>query len=140
MFARRYSPQLIKQYSVLFVTLLVSVFAAGNVSAQPDRLSRTFADIAKKVGPAVVSIDTKGKVNPAAAKETAEPDDPENIMDFFRRQLPQRPVYAPAVVNFLGGAAVAGAAGAGGGMNGSPPAVGWVVGRDLWGSAHDCRS
>ena len=38
----------------------------------------------------------------------------------------ERPVYAPAVVNFLGGAAVAGAAGAGGGMNGSPPAVGWV--------------
>src|SRR5207247_1385538 len=38
----------------------------------------------------------------------------------------ERPVYAPAVVNFLGGAAVDGAAGAGGGMNGSPPAVGWV--------------
>ena len=95
MFARRYSPQSIKQYTVLFVTLLVSVFASGNVSAQPDRLSRTFADIAKKVGPAVVSIDTKGKVSPAAAaKESAETDDSEDIMDFFRRQLPQRPVYA----------------------------------------------
>ena len=32
---------------------------AANLSAQPDRSSRSFADIAKKVQPAIVSIDTK---------------------------------------------------------------------------------
>src|SRR5262249_9170436 len=36
----------------------------------------------------------------------------------------ERPIYAPAVVNFLGGAVVNG--GTGGGNNGAPPAVGWV--------------
>jgi serine protease Do len=80
--------------ALIVIALFVSGFASGNISAQPDRLSRTFADIAKKVGPAVVSIDTKSKVNPATAKETPEPGDPDDIMDFFRRQLPQRPVYA----------------------------------------------
>src|SRR6185295_5153895 len=44
--------------------------------------------------PAVVSIDTKSKVNQAAAAETPEPGAPDDIMDFFRRQLPPRPVYA----------------------------------------------
>ncbi len=78
---------------ILFLSLVVAL-AVSDINAQPDRLSRTFADIAKKVGPAVVSIDTKSKVNQAAARETPEPGDPDDIMDFFRRQLPQRPVYA----------------------------------------------
>ncbi len=82
-----------KTVLVLFV-LLTLTLTSGNLVAQPDRLSRTFADIAKKVGPAVVSIDTKSKFNQAAAMETPAPGDPDDVMDFFRRQLRQRPVYA----------------------------------------------
>jgi serine protease Do len=95
MFARRHSLRSIKHRTALFlIALFVFGFASENISAQPDRLSRTFADVAKKVGPAVVSIDTMSKVNQASPKETPEPGDSDDIMDFFRRQLPQRPVYA----------------------------------------------
>ncbi|MGB7069696.1 MAG: trypsin-like peptidase domain-containing protein [Pyrinomonadaceae bacterium] len=58
----------------------------------PERRSISFAEVAKTVGPAVVSIDTKGKVPEITTKnEGAGSDD---IMDFFRRQLPRRPASA----------------------------------------------
>ncbi|MFN0277304.1 MAG: trypsin-like peptidase domain-containing protein [Pyrinomonadaceae bacterium] len=56
-------------------------------------MSRTFADIAKRIGPAVVSIDTKSKVNQTAAKVMSENEGSDDIMDFFHRQMQQRPVY-----------------------------------------------
>ena len=51
--------------------ILIVVFgvAGGNAFAQP----RSFAEIAKKVGPAVVNIDTKSKVSQPVAKSTATP-------------------------------------------------------------------
>ena len=64
--------------------------AVGNAFAQP----RSFAEIAKKVQPAVVNIDTKSKVSQPVAKGAATPTDSDDIMDFFRRQLPQQPVYS----------------------------------------------
>ena len=72
--------------------ILIVVFgvAGGNAFAQP----RSFAEIAKKVGPAVVNIDTKSKVSQPVAKSTATPGNSDDIMDFFRRQLPQQPVYS----------------------------------------------
>ncbi len=92
MFKRNKLPQSVK-HKIFFLLSFVLALAAGDINAQPDR-TRTFADIAKKVGPAVVSIDTKSKINQATAKETTQPGDSDDIMDFFRRQLPQRPVYA----------------------------------------------
>jgi serine protease Do len=59
----------------------------------PEKLSTSFADVAKRVGAAVVSIDSKGKAPDVATRETA-PADSDDIMDFFRRQMPRRPSYS----------------------------------------------
>ena len=68
--------------------------AGGTTFAQPERQIRSFAEIAKRVEPAVVNIDTKSKVSQPVAKGTPAPNDSDDIMEFFRHQLPQRPVYA----------------------------------------------
>ena len=60
----------------------------------PERLSLSFAEVAKAVEPAVVNIEAKGKVPEIAAKGDSSPGDSDDIMDFFRRQLPRRPQYA----------------------------------------------
>src|SRR5262245_1105837 len=60
----------------------------------PQTLSDSFADVAKRVEPAVVSIDTKGKMPEITAKGDSAPGDAGDIMDFFRRQMQRRPVYA----------------------------------------------
>jgi S1-C subfamily serine protease len=65
---------------------------ASNVT--PQALSETFSEIVKKVEPAVVSISTKGKMPDITAKGDAPKGEPGDIMDFFRRQLPRRPIYA----------------------------------------------
>ena len=65
--------------------------SAGNIIAQPGG-TNSFAAIAKRVEPAVVSIDTKGKIPDVVAK--GAPGDSDDIMEFFRRQISQRPVYA----------------------------------------------
>ena len=62
--------------------VLAFLCCSAEMFAQPGRIPNSFAEVAKKVEPAVVSIGT-----PA-------PGDSDDIMDFFRRQLPQRPVYA----------------------------------------------
>jgi S1-C subfamily serine protease len=63
-------------------------------SVSPQTLSDSFADVAKKVEPAVVSIDTKGKMPEITAKGETPPGESGDIMDFFRRQMQRRPVYA----------------------------------------------
>src|SRR5689334_12412115 len=63
-------------------------------TASPQELSDSFADIAKRVEPAVVSIDTKGKMPEITAKGETPPGESGDIMDFFRRQMQRRPVYA----------------------------------------------
>ena len=78
---------------LLLSTVIFMGIAAGNMAAQPERTSRSFADLAKRVGPAVVSIDTKSKIGQPVAKGAPEPGDSDDVMDFFRRQL-QRPVYS----------------------------------------------
>ena len=81
--------------SVQFMVAIAFAFSvAGGAAAQPDRMSRSFAEIASKVGPAVVSIDTKSKTVQPVAKGAPAPGDSDDIMEFFRRQLPTRPVYA----------------------------------------------
>jgi serine protease Do len=59
----------------------------------PEKLSASFAEVAKKVGEAVVSIDTKGKT-PDVTTRGGTPGDSDDIMDFFRRQMPRRPAYS----------------------------------------------
>ena len=65
----------------------------------PELLSASFAKVSRRVEAAVVNIDTKGKIpdpitlkgEKPGAQETTNPDD---IMEFFRQQMPRRPSYA----------------------------------------------
>src|SRR5687767_2732482 len=66
--------------------------APGAVS--PERLSASFAEVARKVGSAVVSIDTKGKAPEVTTRGESAPSDADDIMEFFRRQMPRRPAYS----------------------------------------------
>ncbi len=72
--------------SKLMFAVVTMAFAVANVSAQIERPSNSFAAIAKKVEPAVVSIDTKSKA-PQPATGGGE-----DLMDFLRKQMQQRPV------------------------------------------------
>ena len=78
--------------AVIFVIALG--ITGGTAFAQPERQIKSFAEIAKKVEPAVVNIDTKSKVSQPVTKGKPAPSDSDDIMEFFRHQLPQRPVYA----------------------------------------------
>ncbi len=82
-----------KRLSVACVALMILSLAALNSNAQPEKLTKSFAEIAKRVEPAVVSIDTKGKTPQVASKE-APPSDGSDIMEFLRKQMQQRPVHA----------------------------------------------
>jgi serine protease Do len=91
------------QHSGLMVILLLAApFAAftqevptkATSTVSPQTLSDSFADVARSVEPAVVSIDTKGKMPEITTKGDAVPGDSGDIMDFFRRQMQRRPVYA----------------------------------------------
>lgn len=74
----------------VFMAVFLTVIVVG---AQPDKLARSFADIAKKVEPAVVSIDTKSRVSQPTARATPSPGTDEEVLEFLRRQVQQRPVY-----------------------------------------------
>ncbi len=83
--------------AILTLTLSIIGLAAGHVAAQPDKLAKSFAEIAKKVEPAVVSIDTKSKTPQTASRVTVPPGggaEGNEVMDFLRRQMQQKPVHA----------------------------------------------
>jgi len=66
-----------------------------NLRVAPEALSASFAEVSKKVEPAVVNIDTKGKVPEVSLKgEQTEPTNPDDILEYFKRQLPRRPSYS----------------------------------------------
>jgi len=80
-------------HSATVLTALI-LLVSGLVNAQPEKLSKSFAEITKKVEPAVVSIDTKvAAPQSAAAKLSPTPEKDDDIMEFLRRQMAQRPVY-----------------------------------------------
>lgn len=64
-----------------------------SLNAQPDKLAKSFAEIAKKVEPAVVNIDTKSRVSQPIARATPSPGTDDDVLEFLRRQMQQRPVY-----------------------------------------------
>ncbi len=80
------------------IVLVAILIAIGTVQAQtaslPERLSLSFASVARSVEPAVVSIDAKTNAPEVATKGTTTPSDSEDIMEFFKRQMPNRPMYA----------------------------------------------
>ena len=64
----------------------------------PEMLSASFAKVSRRVEAAVVNIDTKGKIPEAVTfkgeKPAATATNPDDIMEFFRQQMPRRPSYA----------------------------------------------
>ena len=62
-------------------------------TTSPERLSASFAEISKLVEPAVVNIDTKGKVPDLRIKDDEDAAGDDDILDFLRRQQ-QRPSSA----------------------------------------------
>lgn len=85
------------QLSLLLLTGLFIAASDGNAqpgAATPQKLSASFAEVADKVEPAVVSIDTKGKMPEVTTRGPVTPNNSDDIMDFFRRQLPRRPSYS----------------------------------------------
>jgi serine protease Do len=64
-----------------------------NTTTSPEKLSASFAEVARIVEPAVVNIDTKGKVPEISAKGSAPAESADDILDFLR-QMPRRPSSA----------------------------------------------
>lgn len=98
-----YSAAFLRSHFNKFIFVIAIGFASfglsdaqtpSNGAATPAQLSDLFAEIAKKVEPAVVSIDTRGRVPEVTTRRTpgspTQPDDEEDIMEFFRRQMPRR--------------------------------------------------
>lgn len=82
--------------SVRRFIFVVAVFCAMSPAliAQPERVAKGFAEIAKRVEPSVVSIDTKSRAPQQQASGSQMQGDGGDIMDFLRRQVQQRPVRA----------------------------------------------
>lgn len=82
--------------SLAFIVIYAGT-AFGQVTPPPmsvtDRMSASFASVAKSVEPAVVSIDAKSSGPEISAKATT-PSDSDDVLELFRRQFPSRPVYA----------------------------------------------
>jgi serine protease Do len=74
----------------LLIVFLASFSAASVAYGQPN--AKSFAEIAKRIEPAVVSIDTKSRVQQPVARGTTTPGENDDIMEFLRRQMQQRPV------------------------------------------------
>jgi serine protease Do len=62
----------------------------------PEAMSGSFSDVARLVEPAVVNIDTKGNLPPEIGLKGEKPatGTPDEILDYFKRQLPRRPSYS----------------------------------------------
>ncbi len=90
-----------RSFRIIQFSLAVAVISAGTALGQvttptmsvTDRLSASFASVAKSVEPAVVSIDAKSSGPEIAVKGTT-PGDSDDVLEMFRRQFPTRPVYA----------------------------------------------
>ncbi|MEO7409738.1 MAG: Do family serine endopeptidase [Sphingomicrobium sp.] len=96
-----------RSFAFLIFAFLIFGISANRLSAQatsaekvrelaatPEKLSASFAEVSKRVEPAVVNIDTKGKIPEVTLKGEKSADAPDDIAEFYRRLLPKRPSYA----------------------------------------------
>ena len=65
-----------------------------DLAATPERLSASFAEVSKRVEPAVVNIDTKGKIPEVTLKGEKSSEQSDDISEFYRRLPPRRPSSA----------------------------------------------
>lgn len=71
-------------------TQLLLIFLSFALTAEAQITKTSFSEIAKNVEPAVVSIEARGK-SPKVTTSTAAPaDGDDDILEYFRRQMPQR--------------------------------------------------
>ena len=93
------SPLRADTLKILVLTAMIALGGAVSHAQPPNsaaQLSDSFADVARKVEPAVVSIDTKGKTPEVPARggtPATPPSNSDDILEFFRRQS-RRPTYA----------------------------------------------
>ena len=96
------SPRAALQVFIVIAAVSASAFAQTpgtgesprTVNVSAEQLSVSFAAVARMGGPAVVSIDTIGKMPEITAKGDVKPGDSDDVLDFFRRQMPRRPSYS----------------------------------------------
>lgn len=85
----------------IFLIALTLVVSGSGIEAQivddpaisPEKLSASFAEVSKRVESAVVNIETKGRIPDIQVKGGGSVDS-DDILDFFKRQMPRRPSYA----------------------------------------------
>ncbi len=65
-----------------------------DLAATPEKLSASFAEVSRRVEPAVVNIDTKGKMPEVSLKGEKPSEQSDDISEFYRRLVPRRPSYA----------------------------------------------
>lgn len=104
MFQFNRKTRLLRMVQALLFSVVFAAIAAGQnpqapdasrqTSITPQQLSLSFAAATKMVEPAVVSIDTKGKMPEITTRGGTKPSDPGDLLDFFNRQLPRRPTYS----------------------------------------------
>lgn len=85
-----------KMNKALLSLMMVALAVINGTAQAPNSaalLSDSFAEVAKKVESAVVSIDTKGKTPEAAVRSGDIPNNSDELMELFRRQS-RRPTYA----------------------------------------------
>jgi serine protease Do len=93
-------------YLSFYLTVLTLLFVANGTyfyaqtnterirqaAITPEKLSASFAEVAKAVEAAVVNIDTKGKIPDVSLRGEREEKLPDDISDYYRRQ--RRPSYS----------------------------------------------
>lgn len=86
-------PRILLRRTIHVTAIFFALFSVS-VVAQQSGVPSSFAEIAEKAEPFVVSIEAKGRVAsvpPNGANRA--PDTEDDVLDFLRRQTPQRPVY-----------------------------------------------
>ncbi len=86
-------PRILLRRSVHITAICLAIFSIS-VFAQQGLVPPSFAEIAEKAEPFVVSIEARGRVvvsSPNSGNNV--PDTEDSILDFLRRQAPQRPVF-----------------------------------------------
>ena len=86
-------PRILLRRTIHVTAIFFALFSVSAV-AQQSGVPSSFAEIAEKAEPFVVSIEAKGRVAsvpPNGANRA--PDTEDDVLDFLRRQTPQRPVY-----------------------------------------------
>ena len=108
---RNKSENPLKVIGGIFLSVMFSGFIIGSTAPQsfaqtdgtrssavtPEMLSASFAKVSRRVEAAVVNIDAKGKIpDPITLKgeKNAAPTNSDDVMEFFRQQMPRRPSYA----------------------------------------------